>query len=65
VLFGLLEPNEIELVWDKHDASALVMWTDAVYWEANRGDFDEQEADSFDVEVPEAQWTSKARLGLG
>lgn len=36
--------------WDKHDASGLVLYTDAVYWEKQRGDFDERHVDDLGVD---------------
>lgn len=42
--------EEVEQIWDKGDASGLVMYTDGVYWEKQRGDFDEQQVDDWDVD---------------
>eukprot|EP00055_Hartaetosiga_balthica_P002985 m.5982 g.5982 ORF g.5982 m.5982 type:complete len:469 (+) comp2525_c0_seq1:74-1480(+) len=36
--------------WDKGDASALVHYTDAFYWDQHGGDFDERTADDWDVD---------------
>ncbi|EGD81867.1 hypothetical protein PTSG_11400 [Salpingoeca rosetta] len=44
--------------WDKGDASALVWYTDAAYWDAQQGDFDERNADEYDVDLT-------AHYGLG
>lgn len=43
--------EEVEAIWDKGDASGLVMYTDAVYWEKQRGDFDERQVDDWDVDT--------------
>jgi hypothetical protein len=43
--------EEVEQIWDKGDASGLVMYTDGVYWDKQRGDFDERTADDFDVDT--------------
>ena len=43
--------EEVEAIWDKGDASGLVMYTDAVYWEKQRGDFDERQVDDWDVDA--------------
>ena len=43
----LFESN-LEVTWDK-GSSGLVFYTDAVYWDSQKGDFDEREADMFDV----------------
>ena len=42
----------MELIWDKGDASALVLYTDAIFWESNavKGGFDDRHADGWDVE---------------
>ncbi|KAL6046376.1 G patch domain-containing protein 3 [Balamuthia mandrillaris] len=43
--------EEVELVWEK-GGSGLVFWTDDVLWEAQQGtDWDEREADEFDVDT--------------
>ena len=43
--------EEVEQIWDKGDASGLVMYTDAVHWDKQRGDFDERHADDWDVDA--------------
>ncbi|KAL4223796.1 G patch domain-containing protein 3 [Mactra antiquata] len=42
--------EEIELKWEK-GGSGLVFYTDAQYWQAQEGDFDEQTADDWDVDM--------------
>ncbi|XP_052247176.1 G patch domain-containing protein 3-like [Dreissena polymorpha] len=42
--------EEIELKWEK-GGSGLVFYTDAQYWQAQDGDFDEQTADDWDVDM--------------
>ncbi|XP_053376234.1 G patch domain-containing protein 3-like [Mercenaria mercenaria] len=45
-----LYEEEIELKWEK-GGSGLVFYTDAQYWQAQEGDFDEQTADDWDVDM--------------
>ncbi|NXC40905.1 GPTC3 protein, partial [Penelope pileata] len=42
--------EEIELKWEK-GGSGLVFYTDAQYWREENGDFDEQTADDWDVDM--------------
>ncbi|XP_069478980.1 G patch domain-containing protein 3 [Ambystoma mexicanum] len=42
--------ERIELKWEK-GGSGLVFYTDAQYWHAEEGDFDEQTADDWDVDM--------------
>ncbi|NXS51256.1 GPTC3 protein, partial [Brachypteracias leptosomus] len=42
--------EEIELKWEK-GGSGLVFYTDAQYWQEEDGDFDEQTADDWDVDM--------------
>ena len=42
--------NKIELKWEK-GGSGLVFYTDAAYWDRLNGDFDEQTADDWDVDM--------------
>ncbi|OPJ69825.1 G patch domain-containing protein 3 isoform B [Patagioenas fasciata monilis] len=42
--------EEIELKWEK-GGSGLVFYTDAQYWQEKNGDFDEQTADDWDVDM--------------
>ncbi|CAN9513948.1 unnamed protein product [Ophioblennius macclurei] len=42
--------EEIELKWEK-GGSGLVFYTDAQYWQEDEGDFDEQTADDWDVDM--------------
>lgn len=42
--------NKIELKWEK-GGSGLVFYTDAAYWDSLNGDFDEQTADDWDIDV--------------
>ncbi|XP_034553627.1 G patch domain-containing protein 3 [Notolabrus celidotus] len=42
--------EEIELKWEK-GGSGLVFYTDAQYWQEEEGDFDEQTADDWDVDM--------------
>uniref|UniRef100_A0A8C1HC68 G patch domain containing 3 n=2 Tax=Cyprinus carpio TaxID=7962 RepID=A0A8C1HC68_CYPCA len=42
--------EEIELKWEK-GGSGLVFYTDAQFWEEEEGDFDEQTADDWDVDM--------------
>ncbi|XP_068015160.1 G patch domain-containing protein 3 isoform X2 [Melanerpes formicivorus] len=42
--------EEIELKWEK-GGSGLVFYTDAQYWQEENGDFDEQTADDWDVDM--------------
>ncbi|XP_078109452.1 G patch domain-containing protein 3 [Sander vitreus] len=45
-----LYEEEIELKWEK-GGSGLVFYTDAQYWHNEEGDFDEQTADDWDVDM--------------
>uniref|UniRef100_A0A8C8R5F5 G-patch domain containing 3 n=1 Tax=Pelusios castaneus TaxID=367368 RepID=A0A8C8R5F5_9SAUR len=45
-----LYEEEIELKWEK-GGSGLVFYTDAQYWQEEQGDFDEQTADDWDVDM--------------
>ncbi|KAM3936456.1 G patch domain-containing protein 3 [Leptodactylus fuscus] len=47
-----LYENEIELKWEK-GGSGLVFYTDAQLWQEEEGDFDEQTADDWDVDMSE------------
>ncbi|KAJ8044012.1 G patch domain-containing protein 3 [Holothuria leucospilota] len=42
--------EEMEIVWDK-GSSGLVFYTDAAYWDAEKGDFDERTSDDWDVDM--------------
>ncbi|PIK50918.1 putative G patch domain-containing protein 3 [Apostichopus japonicus] len=42
--------EEMEIVWDK-GSSGLVFYTDAAYWDAMKGDFDERTSDEWDVDM--------------
>ncbi|XP_036359763.1 G patch domain-containing protein 3 isoform X3 [Octopus sinensis] len=42
--------DDIELKWEK-GGSGLVFYTDAQYWQQEEGDFDEQTADDWDVDM--------------
>ena len=42
--------DEVELVWEK-GGSGLNFYTDAAYWKAQEGDFDEKTADMRDVKT--------------
>ncbi|XP_068125337.1 G patch domain-containing protein 3 [Hyperolius riggenbachi] len=44
--------EEIELKWEK-GGSGLVFYTDAQYWQEQEGDFDEETADDWDVDMSE------------
>ena len=44
--------EELEVVWEK-GGSGLVFYTDAQYWKQFEGDFDEQTADDWDVDMSE------------
>lgn len=39
--------------WDKQEASGLVWYTDTLYWDKQKGDFDERTVDELDVDVRE------------
>mmetsp|Transcript_42241 Transcript_42241/g.99178 ORF Transcript_42241/g.99178 Transcript_42241/m.99178 type:complete len:541 (+) Transcript_42241:88-1710(+) len=47
---GYLHEDIVEDIWDKHDASGLVIYTDAAYWDQNAGGLDERAHDGWDVE---------------
>jgi len=42
--------SKVDNPWDKHGAEGLVFYTDAVKWDAKKGDFDERTTDAWDVE---------------
>lgn len=42
--------DEVELQWEK-GGSGLVFYTDAQFWDAKEGDFDEKTADDWDVDT--------------
>lgn len=42
--------EKIELKWEK-GGSGLVFYTDAQFWDAKEGDFDEKTADDWDVDT--------------
>mmetsp|Transcript_68855 Transcript_68855/g.128514 ORF Transcript_68855/g.128514 Transcript_68855/m.128514 type:complete len:533 (+) Transcript_68855:46-1644(+) len=52
---GYLHEDEVEDIWDKHDASGLVLYTDAAYWDRLAGDLDERAHDGWDVERHSAE----------
>lgn len=45
-----LYENKIELKWEK-GGSGLVFYTDAAYWDSLNGDFDEQTADDWNIDM--------------
>ncbi|XP_033113500.1 G patch domain-containing protein 3-like [Anneissia japonica] len=45
-----LYEEEMEVVWEK-GGSGLVFYTDAAYWDAQKGDFDERTSDDWDVDT--------------
>eukprot|EP00913_Durusdinium_trenchii_P032673 g30582.t1 len=47
---GYLYEDTVEQIWDKQDASGLVWYTDAAFWDRMAGDLDERCADGWDVE---------------
>lgn len=47
---GYLYEDVVEDIWDKHDASGLVHYTDAAFWDRLAGDLDERAHDGWDVE---------------
>ncbi|CAE7400929.1 Gpatch3 [Symbiodinium natans] len=47
---GYLYEDTVEHIWDKQDASGLVWYTDAAYWDRLAGDLDERCADAWDVD---------------
>ncbi|CAJ1409216.1 unnamed protein product [Effrenium voratum] len=47
---GYLYEDTVENIWDKQDASGLVWYTDAAFWDRMAGDLDERCADGWDVE---------------
>ena len=47
---GYLYEDTVEHIWDKQDASGLVWYTDAAFWDRMAGDLDERCADAWDVE---------------
>merc|ERR1719469_1085814 len=46
---GYLFEDNVEDVWDKHEASGLVWYTDAAFWDRRAGDLDERAHDAWDV----------------
>jgi hypothetical protein len=42
--------DEVELVWEK-GGSGINFYTDAAYWKAQEGDFDEKNTDDWDVDM--------------
>uniref|UniRef100_A0A0G4F6B2 G-patch domain-containing protein n=1 Tax=Chromera velia CCMP2878 TaxID=1169474 RepID=A0A0G4F6B2_9ALVE len=50
---GYLYEDAVENPWDKHDASGLVHYTDAAFWDQMAGDFHERTADDLDVDFRE------------
>eukprot|EP00933_Yihiella_yeosuensis_P005978 TRINITY_DN11059_c1_g1_i1.p1 TRINITY_DN11059_c1_g1~~TRINITY_DN11059_c1_g1_i1.p1 ORF type:complete len:296 (-),score=56.99 TRINITY_DN11059_c1_g1_i1:168-1055(-) len=52
---GYLYEDTVEHVWDKHDASGLVHYTDAAFWDRMAGDLDERCHDEWDVEPQESE----------
>lgn len=49
---------------DTGDASSLVFYTDAVYWDSLKGSFDERTADDFDVDTVEVSVTQQPKPSL-
>jgi len=49
-----LYEDEVTNPWDKGDASGLVMWTDAIFWDRMKGSFEARTSDALDVD-PEMQ----------
>lgn len=47
---GYLYEDTVEHIWDKQDASGLVWYTDAAFWDRMAGGLDERCADAWDVE---------------
>ncbi|CAE8734404.1 unnamed protein product [Polarella glacialis] len=47
---GYLYEDVVEHIWDKQDASGLVHYTDAAFWDRMAGDLDERCHDEWDVE---------------
>uniref|UniRef100_A0A7S3ZGR5 Uncharacterized protein n=1 Tax=Lotharella globosa TaxID=91324 RepID=A0A7S3ZGR5_9EUKA len=43
--------SKVDNPWDKHGAEGLVFYTDAVVWDAKKGDFDERTTDAWDVDA--------------
>merc|ERR1719359_501347 len=52
---GYLYEDDVEDIWDKKDASGLVHYTDAAYWNRQAGDFWERTVDDWDVESEEEE----------
>ncbi|CAE8697243.1 unnamed protein product, partial [Polarella glacialis] len=48
---GYLYEDVVEHIWDKQDASGLVHYTDAAFWDRMAGDLDERCHDEWDVEL--------------
>ncbi|GAB5370014.1 hypothetical protein AAMO2058_001456000 [Amorphochlora amoebiformis] len=42
--------SKVDNPWDKHGAEGLVLYTDAFYWDQQKGGFDERVTDAWDVE---------------
>ncbi len=42
-------------------ADALVHYTDAAYWQSHAGDFDEQTADSWDIDIEQSMEQAQER----
>lgn len=60
---GYLFEDDIEDIWDKKDASGLVHYTDAAYWDRQAGDFWERTVDDWDVESEESETRVPGCLG--
>ncbi len=41
----------VEHTWDKGDNSGIVMYTDAMHWDNQRGDFDERHVDDWGIDA--------------
>eukprot|EP01083_Nonionella_stella_P065073 170224_1 len=54
--------EKTELIWDKGDASGLVYYTDAIYWDALKGGFDERLADDWDTGAPISPHRKKRKI---
>jgi hypothetical protein len=62
----LLHEEGVEDPWDKGDASGLVWYTDAQYWDALEGDLDDRTSDGLDVVgCGEGGWTRLHDAGGG
>ncbi|CAK0872422.1 unnamed protein product [Prorocentrum cordatum] len=66
---GYLYEDVVEDVWDKHEASGLVHYTDAAFWDRMAGGLDERAHDGWDVEEEHSEgggasaWSSDASGG--